>query len=253
MAASRKVVLVTGGARRIGRDISLAFARAGWDVAVHYASSRDAALATADHIAKFGVQAVTLNRDLAVEAGVETLVPEVVEQLGGLDCIVNNAALFEEDRPESFSYASLDKHWRTNLSAPMVLARALWRHTPEAGQAAVINLLDQKLGNLNPDYLSYTLSKAALQTATTVLAQAFAPRLRVVGIAPGITLPSGSQTQEEFERAHRTTPLGRSSTPEDVARACLFAAESPALTGTTLVVDGGQHLWPLPRDVMYLT
>jgi NAD(P)-dependent dehydrogenase (short-subunit alcohol dehydrogenase family) len=116
----------------------------------------------------------------------------------------------------------------------------------------VVNLLDQKLYNLNPDYLSYTLSKAALQTATTMLAQALAPKVRVVGVAPGITLQSGDQTAEGFERAHRVTPLGKSSTPEDIAATVCFVAEAPAITGTTILVDGGQHLIPLPRDVMFL-
>jgi NAD(P)-dependent dehydrogenase (short-subunit alcohol dehydrogenase family) len=117
----------------------------------------------------------------------------------------------------------------------------------------VINLLDQKLYNLNPDFLSYTLSKAALHTATTMLAQTLAPTVRVVGVAPGITMVSGDQTEEGFAQAHQQTPLGRSSTPQDIADAVVYAASARALTGTTLVVDGGQHLVPLPRDVMFLT
>jgi NAD(P)-dependent dehydrogenase (short-subunit alcohol dehydrogenase family) len=116
----------------------------------------------------------------------------------------------------------------------------------------VINLLDQKLYNLNPDFLSYTLSKAALQTATTMLAQELAPRLRVVGIAPGITMVSGEQSEDGFADAHTQTPLGRSSTPDDIVQAVLYAAGARALTGTTLLVDGGQHLVALPRDVMFL-
>jgi NAD(P)-dependent dehydrogenase (short-subunit alcohol dehydrogenase family) len=120
-----------------------------------------------------------------------------------------------------------------------------------APQGVVVNLLDQKLFNPNPDFLSYTLSKSALHFATTVLAQALAPTLRVVGIAPGITLPSGGQSQEEFEAAHRLTPLGRSSTPEDIALAVLFALQNRAITGSTLLVDGGQHLVATPRDVMF--
>jgi NAD(P)-dependent dehydrogenase (short-subunit alcohol dehydrogenase family) len=116
----------------------------------------------------------------------------------------------------------------------------------------VVNLLDQKLFNLNPDFLSYTLSKAALQSATTMLAQALAPKVRVVGVAPGITLVSGDQTAEGFANAHTMTPLGRSSTAEDVAASVCFVAECRAITGTTLLVDGGQHLIPLQRDVMFV-
>lgn len=256
MPAPRPVVLVTGAARRIGRVIALHFARSGWDVAVHYATSREDAIKTVGEIEASGAKATAINRDLSVQAGVETLVPEVVERLGRIDCVVNNAALFEYDAAASFSYATLEAHMRANLAAPIVLARSLRKHLAESSQAgdqcSVVNLLDQKLYNYNPDFLSYTLSKAALQAATTMLAQALAPRVRVVGVAPGITMPSGEQSVEDFQKARRVTPLGRSSSPEDVARTVLFAAESPALTGTTLLVDGGQHLIPLDRDIMFL-
>jgi NAD(P)-dependent dehydrogenase (short-subunit alcohol dehydrogenase family) len=147
-----------------------------------------------------------------------------------------------------------------NLGAPLVLARRLHAlraaaapDAPAAAPAVVVNLLDQKLENPNPDFLAYTLSKAALASATTLLAMAFAPQLRVVAVSPGITLLSGDQTPESFERAHRMTPLGRSSTPADVVDAVVFLASAPAITGINLTVDGGQHLQALPRDVMYLT
>jgi NAD(P)-dependent dehydrogenase (short-subunit alcohol dehydrogenase family) len=123
----------------------------------------------------------------------------------------------------------------------------------ETERSVVINLLDQKLYNMNPDYLSYTLSKAALQTATVALAQALAPKVRVVGLAPGLTMQSADQTAENFAAAHRVTPLGRASRPEDIVAAALYLADATGVTGTTLVVDGGQHLVPLPRDVMFLT
>jgi NAD(P)-dependent dehydrogenase (short-subunit alcohol dehydrogenase family) len=133
-----------------------------------------------------------------------------------------------------------------------LLAQALHAATPDGAQAVVINLLDQKLFNLNPDFLSYTLSKAALHTATTMLAQALAPKLRVVGVAPGLTMLSGDQSESGFTHAHGATPLGRSSTPDDIAAAVCYVAGAAAVTGATLVVDGGQHLIPLPRDVMFL-
>ncbi len=118
---------------------------------------------------------------------------------------------------------------------------------------SVIQLLDQKLINSNPDFLSYTLSKAALATSVELLAMDFAPYLRVVGLAPGISLPSGDQTEAGFMKAHQMTPLGKSSTPIDIARAAVFLAEANAITGTTLYVDGGQHLLPSTRDVMFKT
>ena len=147
----------------------------------------------------------------------------------------------------------MQRHWRTNVAAPVLLAHALHVHCEAVdGRACVVNLLDQKLWNPNPDYLSYTLSKAALEAATTLLAQALAPRVRVCGVAPGVTLPSGPMDQAAFERAWRMTPLQRSSSAQDVAHAVRFLLEAPAVTGTTLLVDGGQHLSHQPRDVMFL-
>jgi NAD(P)-dependent dehydrogenase (short-subunit alcohol dehydrogenase family) len=181
------------------------------------------------------------------------LLPHAAQALGErIQCVVNNASLFEHDSAQDFSFARLDAHMHANLAAPILLAQALHDATPAGEQSVAINILDQKLFNLNPDFLSYTLSKSALHSATTMLAQALAPKLRVVGVAPGITLVSGDQTPEGFAKAHAVTPLGRSSTPEDVASAVCFVAESGAITGTTLVVDGGQHLIPLQRDVMFI-
>jgi NAD(P)-dependent dehydrogenase (short-subunit alcohol dehydrogenase family) len=250
-----KVVLVTGAARRIGRTIALAFARRGWDVVVHYNRSADAAQQVVQEIRALGRQAEALCCELADEQAVRTLLTDAAYAMHGrrVDCLVNNASLFVQDDATSFNYAQLDAHMRVNLGAPLLLAQALHAATPENAQACVINILDQKLFNLNPDFLSYTLSKAGLNAATTMLAQALAPKLRVVGVAPGISLVSGDQTAAGFEKAHKMTPLGRSSTPEDIADAVLFAANNPAMTGTTLVVDGGQHLIPLQRDVMFIT
>ncbi|SPA47757.1 SDR family oxidoreductase [Cupriavidus taiwanensis] len=262
--AARGVALVTGGARRLGRAIALELAAQGWDVAVHCHRSVDEAEALATQIRALGRRAAVLRADLADEAATSRLVADCTAALGVPTCLVNNASLFQYDVATSFSYASLDTHMRTNVAAPLLLARELHKALAAAagaegnGKAAeprgvVINLLDQKLDNLNPDFLSYTLSKAALQTATVQLAQALAPRLRVVGVAPGITLVSGEQSEQSFRRAHRVTPLGQSSTPEDIAQAVAYLAQARAVTGTTLYVDGGQHLMPLARDVMFLT
>ncbi|HEX6363493.1 MAG TPA: SDR family oxidoreductase [Albitalea sp.] len=251
--ASRPVVLVTGGARRIGREIALALAAGGFDVAVHFRRSAAEAEAAAEALRAAGARAETFAADLADEAACRALVPAVAARFGRLDAVVNNASLFEYDAPESFGHAAMERHWRANVAPAVLLAHAL--HAQLAGSGAtgcVVNLLDQKLWNPNPDYFSYTLSKAALQAATAMLAQALAPRVRVCGVAPGITLESGPMTAEEFAAARRLTPLGRSSTPADVARAVRFLLESPAITGTTLLVDGGQHLQPQPRDVLFL-
>jgi len=252
-AADRRVVLVTGAARRIGREIALAFARRGWDVALHYGRSRREAAATGAEIAALGRRVLLLQADLSNEAAVLRLLPRALRGLGRVDCVVNNASLFSYDDAGSTGFASMSAHFLPNTAAPVLLARELARHVPEGGQACVVNLLDQKLFNPNPDFLAYTLSKSALHAATTLLAQALAPRVRVVGVAPGITLTSGEQSEAGFAQAHTRTPLGRSSTPQDVAEAVLYAAQARALTGTTLLIDGGQHLVPSTRDVMFLT
>jgi len=176
-------------------------------------------------------------------------VPAVARHFGALDAVVNNASRFEQDDAHSFTAAALAAHMASNAAAPVLLAQALAQHLEGRGtEGAVVNLLDQKLWNPNPDFFSYTLSKAALEAATTLLAQALAPRVRVVGVAPGLTLTSHLLSQERFEQLHQLSPLGRSSTPEDVAHAVRFALENRALTGTTLLVDGGQHLMKFDRD-----
>ncbi len=252
-ASKRRIALVTGGAKRMGEAIALALAGRGWDVAVHYRRSRRDGLRVVSAIERLGRRAVALDADLADEAATARLVARAAAALGAPTCLVNNASLFEDDDAKRVSYGSLDAHMRVNVGAPLVLARALHDGLPKRATGVVINLLDQKLFNPNPDYLSYTLSKAALQSATTLLAQALAPRVRVVGVAPGLSLPSADQTRAEFARAHRATPLGRSSTPDDVGSAVCFVAEAGAITGTVLLVDGGQHLVPMERDVMFVT
>ena len=250
------VALVTGGAQRIGRAIALELAAGGWRLAVHYRhSSTPAATLVAELVARHGQAAAggsgraqAFGADLADEIQCRALVPEVRRVMGRIDAVINNASLFEHDSAADFSFATMERHWRTNTGAPVLLAQAL--HA--AGGRVVVNLLDQKLWNPNPDHLSYTLSKAALEAATSMLAMALAPRTRVCGVAPGITLTSPEMSEAEFTAAHRMTPLERGATAEDIARAVRFLVESPAITGTTLLVDGGQHLAGQPRDVVFL-
>ena len=249
---AQQVALVTGGARRLGRAIALGLAADGWDVVVHYGTSQADADATVADIQAAGRRAAALQCDLADADAAAALMGRANALLGPVSCLVNSASIFEFDDIAEFSPGLLDRHMRTNLCAPILLAQALHAATPDDGQAVVINLLDQKLFNLNPDFLSYTLSKAGLHCATTMLAQALAPTVRVVGVAPGITMVSGDQTGAGFDKAHTATPLGRSSTPDDIAAAVCYAARAGAVTGTTLLVDGGQHLMPSPRDIMFL-
>ena len=257
------VVLVTGAAKRLGREIALALARAGWRVAVHYRGSEQDAVQTAADCAAataaatgqaspgavLSADSAHFQADLADEAATRALVPQVLAHMGRLDAVVNNAALFEHDTPASFGYALLEQHLRANTGAPIVLAQALHAHVRERqASGVVVNLLDQKLWNQNPDFLSYTLSKAALEAANTVLAMALAPQVRVVGVAPGLTLTSHLLPDDKFKALHALSPLGRSSTPQDVCSTVLFAIQNQSITGTTLLVDGGQHLMKFDRD-----
>ncbi len=258
MTTQTNIALVTGAAKRLGREIALELARAGWDLIVHYGNSRDEALETVSLIEQLGRRAVAVQADLAIEAQTATLITRCIEAIGLPDCLVNSASLFDYDTAQTFTQHQLDLHMRINVGAPAALARDLHRARVASSEtyeypAVVINLLDQKLSNPNPDFLTYTLSKAALDHATILLAQALAPEMRVVGLAPGITLVSGDQTAESFKQAHTMTPLGYSSSATDIGRAAVYLASAHAVTGTTLYVDGGQHLQPSGRDVMFLT
>jgi NAD(P)-dependent dehydrogenase (short-subunit alcohol dehydrogenase family) len=250
---TRPVALVTGGARRLGRAIALELAAAGWDIALHHHTSDPTDTVAA--LQAVGARAQAFAADLADEAACEALLPAAAAAMSRVDAVVNNASAFDYDNVASFNVGMMERHWRANTAPALMLARALHLHLQgrDGATGCVVNLLDQKLWNPNPDYLSYTLSKAALQAATTLLAQALAPALRVCGVAPGVTLQSSTLMDEQaFEQAHRQTPLGRSSSAGDVARAVRFLLESPAITGTTLLVDGGQHLTAQRRDVVFL-
>ncbi|MFS2035021.1 SDR family oxidoreductase [Polaromonas sp. CT11-55] len=252
--SSPPVVLVTGASRRLGREIALALAAGGWQVAVHYRASEAEAMATVADCARLSGVSAAFQAELGDEAAVRGLLPAVVARMGRVDAVVNNASTFEEDSAASFGFAALDKHLHSNTGAAVLLAQALHAHIAARGegaeseQGAVVNLLDQKLWNQNPDFFSYTLSKAALEAAGTMLALALAPLVRVVGVAPGLTLTSHLLSDEQFQARHKLSPLGRSSTPADVAATVKFALENRSITGTTLLVDGGQHLMKFERD-----
>ena len=244
-----RVVLVTGAAKRLGREIALALAAGGWQVAVHYRESAEAAIKTVADCARISGASAAFHADLANEDEVLGLVPRVIAHFGRVDAVVNNASPFEHDTAASFGFAALDKHLRSNTGAAIVLAQALYAHVRKHNTSGVVvNLLDQKLWNQNPDFFSYTLSKAALEAAGTMLAMALAPEVRVVGVAPGLTMTSHLLSDEDFEARHKLSPLGRSSTPDDVAATVKFALENSSITGTTLLVDGGQHLMRFDRD-----
>ncbi|MFO1219071.1 MAG: SDR family oxidoreductase [Burkholderiaceae bacterium] len=251
--SSRPRVLITGAARRIGRAIALELAAAGHDLVLHARTSAAEAQALAGELRALGATADVALGDLADPSACTAVFAQATAEGRALDALVNNASHFGYDALDSFDVATLDAHMHVNAAAPLLLTRALHAHLQQRGaRGCVVNILDQKLANPNPDYLSYTLSKAALAATTRSLALALAPALRACAVSPGVTLPSGTMSEAEFAQAQRMTPLQRSSSPQDVARAVRFLLESPAITGVELLVDGGQHLQTQPRDVMFL-
>lgn len=242
-----RAALVTGAARRIGRAIALDLARHGWAVAVHYQSSGAAAAEAVREIEAVGGRAVALQADLAREAESAALVERARAAVGPLGCLVNSASTFELDTVETADRASWDRHIEPNLRAPLVLTQAFARQLPAGLGGAVINLLDERVWNLTPYFLSYTLAKSGLWTLTRTLALALAPRIRVNGIGPGPALPSPRQTDEQFARQCAMMPLGRGTTPAEICAAVQFILAAKAMTGQMIALDGGQHLgWAQP-------
>ena len=248
-----RAALVTGGAQRVGHAICLALADFGYDVAVHYRSGPDEAHATLAELQARGRRAVALAVDLTDEAAVAAMPSKAVEQLGGLTLLVNNASLFHDDRFGGLERELWDAHMVTNLRAPIVLAEAFAAALPAAipdGEACIVNILDQRVLKPNPQFFSYALSKSALWTATRMMAQALAPRIRVNGVGPGPTLASVHQDAATFAAEAAATPLQRNSSPQEIAAAVLYLAQARTVTGQTIAVDSGQHLaWRTPDIV----
>jgi len=239
--------LVTGAGRRIGRAIALDLARQGWAVAVHYHTSGEDAAAVVSDIEAAGGRAVALSADLASEAETEALLPRAAEEIGPIGCLVNNASVFEPDTVETATRASWDRHVAPNLRAPFVLSQVFARALPEDAGGVIINVLDERVWNLTPFFMSYTVSKAGLWTLTQTLAVALAPRIRVNGIGPGPALPSARQSDAEFARQCAMMPLGRGTSPEEICATVRFLLAAPSMTGQMIALDGGQHLaWAQP-------
>lgn len=242
-----KAALVTGAGRRIGRAIALDLARAGWAVAVHYNHSSAEAEDTAAAIRAQGGRATAVRADLADAAATETLVARAADAVGPIALLVNNASLFENDLWNTVSGESWDRHMQINLRAPFVLMQEFARRRPKGVPANIVNLIDERVWNLTPYFVSYTVSKMGLWTLTQTLAMAMAPEVRVNAIGPGPTLPSARQTPEQFRRQWEMMPLKRPVDVEDICRAVRFILDASSMTGQMIALDGGQHLgWAQP-------
>jgi len=232
---------------RIGRAIALDLGRAGWCVAVHYNTSEEAAAETVEQIRSNGGSAVALQADLEDLDAARALLPACARALSPPQCLINNASLFEQDDISSLNAEGFQRHLRVNLRAPVFLAQAFAAILPAGADGVIINILDQRVWKLTPDFFSYTVSKSALWDATRTLAQGLAPNIRVNAIGPGPALANAQQSAKAFERQQKATILQRGPTLEEICAAVRFILDAPSMTGQMIALDGGQHLsWRTP-------
>lgn len=252
--------LVTGAGHRIGRAMAVYLANRGYDVGVHYASSDKGARETVAMVEAAGRRAIAIQADLLEDAQTEALFERCIDGLGGpVTCLINNASIFEHDTIESATRETWDRHMQSNLRAPFLLTQAVAAQglapiMDAAGEpraaALIVNMVDQRVRKLTPEFMTYTLAKMGLWAMTRTTAQALAPAIRVNGIGPGPTLQGGRQSAEHFAQQRANTTLERGSNPEDMTAALGYFLDAPAVTGQLLCVDGGQHLaWQTP-DVL---
>jgi len=249
--------LVTGSARRLGRAMALSLAARGYDVAVHYAGSDDEALDVVREIEALGQRATALRADLLCEAETQTLLPAAAAALDGpITVLVNNASIFERDLIDTATRDSWDRAIESNLRAPFVLTQAMAAQVPDpvideggepVAQGLVVNMIDQRVRSLTPDFMSYTIAKSGLWTLTQTAAQALAERVRVNAIGPGPTLQGERQTTAQFQRQRQATILRRGADEADITAALDYLLLAKSVTGQLLCIDGGQHLsWQTP-------
>ena len=252
--------LVTGAGARLGQAMALYLGQRGYDVAVHYAGSEEGAENTVAQLRDMGREGVALQADLLDEDATQALIGRAVEALGGpLTCLINNASIFEYDTIATATRKSWDRHLESNLRAPFVLIQNFAAQVPDpvadendepVAQGLVVNMLDQRVHKLTPEFMTYTIAKMGLWALTQTAAQALAPRVRVNGIGPGPTLRGHRQSEDHFARQRAATVLKRGANAADITGALGYFLDAPGVTGQMLAVDGGQHLaWQTP-DVL---
>ncbi len=243
----RRIVVVTGAARRLGRALALDFAARGWTVALHVRREDDDVRSIARDIESAGGIAAVFAADFTDQSAVENLLPAIDRRLGQATCLINNASVFDYDDIASLTSEAWDRHFAVNVKAPVFLAKAFATQCPTHVVGSIVNIVDQRVWKPTPHFLSYAGSKSALWAMTRTLAQALAPQVRVNAIGPGPMLRSVHQSEKEFAEQAAATPLGRATRPEEIAAAIRFIIDAPAMTGQMIALDGGQHLaWQTP-------
>jgi NAD(P)-dependent dehydrogenase (short-subunit alcohol dehydrogenase family) len=249
-AQTRKVALITGAAKRLGRETALRLAASGYDIAIHCNHSRRDAERTLLEVEARGVRGTIIEADLGDPKAVATIVSRAVMALGPVTLLVNNASVFGDDRLGELDVATWNRTFSINLRAPVMLAQDMALHLPDGMNGSIVNIIDQKVQKLNPQFFTYTLTKSALWTATQTLAQALAPRIRVNAVSPGPVLPNEHDGEAGFLAESALTPLGEAVDPEDIAEAVAYLASARSITGQMISVDAGQHIaWRTPDVV----
>lgn len=239
----RKIALITGAARRIGKTIACALAREGWDIALHYNNSQNEAEDTIKYIKSLGVNGIIVHADLKNEAQLRTIIRQVNDKLGKITCLVNNASVLKNDNIDNFSTESWNENMQVNLYAPIILIQEFAKQLPEGNGGNVINMLDYAVWRYPERFMSYTASKAALWALTQQLALALATKkIRINGIGPGKILQNIYENTDNFIKGRTSGPLGSDSSPDEIASAILFIISSPSMTGQMIALDGGKHL-----------
>jgi len=246
------LALITGGAKRIGAVVATTLAEAGFDIALHFNSSKDEGQALISKLRQMGVNAQLFSLDLSKIEDIKTMFADITKSMGPVDLAVNNASIFNYDAPESFDPEFARRQFDVNLLAPVELTRCMAENRDKGSDCMVLNMLDNKLFALNPDFFSYTMTKAALKSATEMMAMGFAGKLRINAIAPGVALISGEQSAEGFKKSQSMSLSGVGANPRDIASTIVHLWNTKSINGETIVIDGGQRHMGLDRDVAFL-